>query len=88
MRSRRVRSTTSRNSVKAVVDAYHGSVRLYLADANDPMISTYARMFPGIIAPLSDMPEDLRRHIRFPEDLFRRQTAVYSTYHMNEPQVF
>jgi uncharacterized membrane protein (UPF0182 family) len=77
-----------RNSVKAVVDAYHGSVRLYLADANDPMIATYARMFPGIIAPLSAMHEDLRRHIRFPEDLFRRQTAVYSTYHMNEPQVF
>jgi uncharacterized membrane protein (UPF0182 family) len=77
-----------RNSVKAVVDAYHGSVRLYLADLADPMIATYTRMFPGIIAPMSDMPADLRLHIRYPEDLFRKQTAVYSIYHMNEPQVF
>ena len=77
-----------RNSVKAVVDAYHGDVRLYIADAADPLIQTYARAFPGMLRPLSEMPTDLRAHLRYPEDIFKIQTAVYSTYHMDQPQVF
>ena len=77
-----------RNSVKAVVDAYHGSVRLYIADERDPLIQTYKRIFPGILRPLTEMSPDLRAHLRYPEDLFRLQTAVYSTYHMAQPQVF
>ncbi len=77
-----------RNSVKAVVDAYQGDVRLYLADERDPLIQTWARIFPGILKPLSEMPTDLRAHLRYPEDIFRLQAEVYSTWHMNQPQVF
>ncbi|MFN7931049.1 MAG: UPF0182 family protein [Blastocatellia bacterium] len=77
-----------RNSVKAVVDAYNGSVQLYVADEGDPVIQTYGRIFPGILQPLSAMPADLRAHLRYPEDVFRIQTRVYATYHMDQPQVF
>ncbi len=77
-----------RNSVKAVVDAYHGHVRLYIANEHDPVIQTWARIFPGILQPLGEMTADLRAHLRYPEDIFKVQTAVYSTYHMDQPQVF
>ncbi len=77
-----------RNSVKAVVDAYQGTVRLYIADERDPVIQTYARIFPEILRPLAEMPAGLRSHLRYPEDIFKIQTAVYSTYHMDQPQVF
>ena len=76
-----------RNSVKAVVDAYHGHVRLYVADEADPLIRTYARIFPGTLRPLSEMSADLRAHLRYPEYIFSLQTAVYSTYHMDQPRV-
>lgn len=77
-----------RNSVKAVVDAYHGKVQLYIADPKDPLIETWGKIFPGVLRPLSEMSADLRAHLRYPEDIFHVQTAVYSTYHMTEPQVF
>jgi uncharacterized membrane protein (UPF0182 family) len=77
-----------RNSVKAVIDAYHGSVNLYIADPTDPIIQTYSKIFPGILRPLADMPDSLRSHLRYPEDIFRLQTSVYATYHMDNPQVF
>jgi len=77
-----------RNSVKAVVDAYEGEVRFYLADENDPLIKIWASIFPDLMRPLSEIPADLRAHLRYPEDIFKIQTAVYSTYHMDQPQVF
>jgi len=77
-----------RNSVKATVDAYHGTVTFYLADPADPVIRTYARAFPGLFKPLGEMPADLQRHIRYPEDLFSIQAKLYATYHMEDPQVF
>jgi uncharacterized membrane protein (UPF0182 family) len=77
-----------RNSVKAVVDAYEGEVRFYLANENDPLIKTWAGIFPDLLRPLSEIPADLRAHLRYPEDIFKIQTAVYSTYHMDQPQVF
>jgi len=77
-----------RNSVKAVVDAYHGDVTLYIADKDDPLVQTYARIFPDILHSLDEMPADLRAHLRYPEDIFKIQAAVYSTYHMDQPQVF
>lgn len=77
-----------RNSVKAVVDAYHGEVNLYIADERDPVIQTYARIFPGTLKPLSALPAGLREHLRYPEDIFRIQTWVYSTYQMDQAQVF
>jgi uncharacterized membrane protein (UPF0182 family) len=77
-----------RNSVKATVDAFHGTVRYYIADPDDPMIRTYAKAFPGLLRPLGEMPKDLQAHIRYPEDLFTVQARMYATYHMQDPQVF
>jgi uncharacterized protein len=77
-----------RNSVKVVIDAYHGSIHAYIVDPADPIANTLARVFPGILEPFSAMPEDLRAHIRYPEDLYRVQTALYTTYHMAEPETF
>jgi uncharacterized membrane protein (UPF0182 family) len=77
-----------RNSVKAVVDAYNGTVTFYLSNADDPIIRAYAKIFPGLFEPLEAMPEDLRAHIRYPQDLFAVQARMYATYHMQDPQVF
>lgn len=77
-----------RNSVKVVVDAYHGEVRAYIADPADPMIRTFDRVFPGILHPMEEMPADVRAHVRYPEDLYRIQTALYTIYHMAEPETF
>jgi hypothetical protein len=77
-----------RNSVKAVVDAYHGKVDFYIAEPEDPVVLTYSRVFPGLFKTLEQMPEDLRRHVRYPQDLFGIQAQLYATYHMQDPQVF
>src|SRR5258708_28393512 len=77
-----------RNSVKVVIDAYDGSVTAYQADAADPLVRTFAKIFPGIFHPLDSMPADLRAHLRYPEDLFHVQTELYGTYHMPEPDIF
>ncbi len=81
-------TTYMRNSVKITVDAYHGSVTAYIADPSDPLIRTQSKIFPGILKPLESMPADLRRHLRYPEDLYRAQAALYTTYHMAEPDQF
>ncbi len=77
-----------RNSVKAVVDAYNGAVDFYLSDPAEPIIRSYAKTFPNLLKPLAAMPEDLRAHIRYPQDLFSIQAHLYATYHMQDPQVF
>jgi uncharacterized membrane protein (UPF0182 family) len=77
-----------RNSVKAVVDAYSGRVSLYIADPDDPVIATYAKAFPGVYRPLSQMPPDLRAHMRYPQDLFQVQAHMLRKYHMQDPQIF
>jgi hypothetical protein len=77
-----------RNSVKAVVDAYHGRLAFYIADPTDPVIGAYSRAFPGLFKPLEAMPADLRSHLRYPQGMFTIQAKLYSTYHMREPQVF
>lgn len=77
-----------RNSVKMVLDAYNGNVDMYVADPSDPMIQVYQRIFPGVFRPLSEIPPDLHRHLRYPEDIFRVQTYIYAVYHMTTPQVF
>ena len=71
-----------RNSVKVVIDAYHGTMTPYVAAPSDPIIRTYEKVFPGIFRPLADLPADLRAHVRYPEDLFRIQTALYTVFHM------
>ena len=77
-----------RNSVKVVVDAYHGSLSFYVSDPNDPLIQTYGKIFPGLFQPLEAMPLDLKAHIRYPETFFAIQAQKYATYHMKSPQVF
>jgi uncharacterized membrane protein (UPF0182 family) len=77
-----------RNSVKVTVDAYDGIVTLYRADDTDPIVRAYGAAFPGLLKPLEQMPEALRRHIRYPEDFFAIQARKYATYHMLDPQVF
>ncbi len=77
-----------RNSVKATIDAYNGTVQLYISDPKDPVIQVYSRIFPGVFKSLDEMPADLRKHIRYPEDLFTIQANVYGTFHMTDPQVF
>jgi uncharacterized membrane protein (UPF0182 family) len=77
-----------RNSVKIVIEAYHGTTTFYAADPRDPVLATYANVFSGMFKPLAEMPATLRSHIRYPEDLFALQASVFATYHMTEPPVF
>jgi hypothetical protein len=77
-----------RNSVKAVVDVYNGSVDFYVFDEKDPIIRAWRRMLPGLFRDGSDMPQRLRRHVRYPEDLFDVQAEMYGTYHMTNPMTF
>jgi uncharacterized membrane protein (UPF0182 family) len=81
-------TTYMRNSVKVVIDAYDGTVDAYIAQPNDPVVQTYAKIFGGIFKPISAMPADIRRHVRYPADLFRIQTALHATFHMTEPDAF
>ncbi len=77
-----------RNSVKATVDAYDGTVSFYVFDADDPIIAAYRRLFPDLFRDASDMPPTLREHVRYPELLLEVQAAVYGLYHMKAPDVF
>ncbi len=77
-----------RNSVKITVNAYSGQVKFYVSDPSDPVIQTYQRIFPGVFRPMSEMPPDLRAHIRYPQDFFAIQAAKYAVYHMTDPSVF
>ena len=77
-----------RNSVKAVIDAYNGSVTFYVFDNRDPIIKAYRRMLPDFFKDRSDMPQNLQRHVRYPEDLFAVQAEMYGTYHMTNPMTF
>ncbi len=77
-----------RNSVKAVVDAFDGTVDLYVFEPDDPLIRSWAAIFPELFKPRDAMPEPLRRHVRYPDDLFLAQGLVYAKYHMGDPEVF
>ncbi len=77
-----------RNSVKATVDAYDGTVRFYVIDDDDPMVKAYSKAFPGLFTPGDRMPRGLREHLRYPEDLFTMQTNVFESYHMTDPSTF
>jgi uncharacterized membrane protein (UPF0182 family) len=77
-----------RNSVKLVIDAYDGTLTAYVSAPADPLIRTWARIFPGIFVPMDSMPADIRAHIRYPDGIYRIQTALYTTYHMDEPDDF
>ena len=77
-----------RNSIKFVIDAYDGTITAYLADPNDPIAATFARVFPNLFKPLDEMPASIRAHVRYPEDIFELQAQVFATYHMTEAPVF
>jgi hypothetical protein len=77
-----------RNSVKIVIDALNGDVSFYVVDATDPIIQAWQQVFPAMFRPLEAMPEVLRSHIRYPEDLFATQSERLLTFHMTDPQVF
>jgi len=77
-----------RNSVKVTIDAYNGDVVFYMIDEKDPIVKTYARIFPDLFKPFKEMPADLKEHIRYPKDLFKIQMEAYTKYHMEDVQVF
>ncbi len=77
-----------RNSVKAVVDAYDGTVRLYAVDPEDPILRLWRRVFPRLVQSIDRMPAGLRSHLRYPEDLFRIQRDIYTIYHMSDPRAY
>lgn len=77
-----------RNSVKVTVDGYDGTIRYYVVDESDPMVRAYRKAFPDLFTDADALPDGLREHFRYPEDLFRVQTEHWSTYHMTEAQAF
>ncbi len=74
-----------RNSVKAVVDAYDGTVKMYAWDEADPVLKTWEKAFPGVVAPKASIPQDLLDHLRYPQDLFKVQREIIARYHMTDP---
>ncbi len=77
-----------RNSVKITIDAYNGNINCYLADTKDPIIQVYNKIFPGILKTINEMPPDLQKHIRYPEDIFNIQCTMLLRYHMTNSNVF
>ena len=77
-----------RNAVKVTIDAYDGRTRFHLVDESDPIARTIGRMFPGLFQPLATMPEDLRTRLRYPQQIFALQAAMFATFHMLNPAVF
>ena len=77
-----------RNSVKVVIDAYTGKASFYIIDDKDPIVKTFDNIFPGMFKPISEISDDLKTHLRYPEGLLKVQSHIYSTYHMEDPAVF
>ncbi|MGY1804805.1 UPF0182 family protein [Blastococcus sp. SYSU D00922] len=77
-----------RNSVKATVDAYDGTVTLYEWDQEDPVLQTYMKAFPGTVTAYDDIPDELMSHVRYPEDLFKLQRDILTRYHVSNPVDF
>jgi len=77
-----------RNSVKVTVNAYDGTTTFYLYDTEDPVIQTYAKIFPDLFTPFEEMPANLVAHLRYPEDIFKIQAKMFLNYHMTNPKVF
>jgi uncharacterized membrane protein (UPF0182 family) len=77
-----------RNSVKATVDAYDGTVHFYVFEPDDPLLQAYRNLFPDLFEPASAMPADLHRHVRYPELIFHVQSDIYRLFHMRDPDTF
>jgi len=85
---RRISLNYIRNSVKVIIDAYDGDVSYYMIDEQDPILRTYAQVYPDLFKPLAEMPADLKKHLRYPVDKFEIQVQTYARYHMQDIQVF
>ncbi|WP_327047756.1 UPF0182 family protein [Microbispora sp. NBC_01189] len=77
-----------RNSVKATVDAYDGTVTLYAWDEKDPVLQTWRKAFGGVVKPASEISQDLRNHLRYPADLFKAQREILTSYHVTDANAF
>ncbi len=77
-----------RNSVKIVVDAYNGNVDYYVADERDPIVRAYRRIYPGLLKGLSQIPPELKAHVRYPKGIFDVQMSIYAKYHQTDPEIF
>src|SRR6266568_1653108 len=77
-----------RNSVKTIIDAYNGTVKFYVFDQQDPLIATYRATFPTLFQDASQMPADLRAHVRYPETLIKAQGEVFGLYHSQNTKAF
>ncbi len=77
-----------RNSVKAVVDAYEGTVQLYAWDESDPVLQTWMKAFPDVVEPKSEMSDDILDHVRYPQDIFKVQRNIMSRYHVTDAVTF
>jgi uncharacterized membrane protein (UPF0182 family) len=77
-----------RNSVKATIDAYDGTVHLFVFDTDDPLLQAYRNLFPALFEPAADMPAELRQHVRYPETIFAAQAEIYRLFHMRDPNTF
>lgn len=77
-----------RNSVKATIDAYEGTVTFYVMDPDDPLIRAWSKAFPDLFTDLDEMPDEVREHLRYPEDLFTVQSDMYGSYHVEDPTTF
>lgn len=77
-----------RNSVKIIIDAYSGTVSLYIVDKKDPIIKVYQKIFPGLFKDGDKLPDEFKAHFRYPDDLFMTQSEIYRSYHMTDPEVF
>jgi hypothetical protein len=82
------RGSYLRNAVKAVIDAYVGTTHLYVNDPNDPLVATWAAVYPTLFSPLAELPDGLDAHLRYPEGLFDVQTGIYEAYHVTDPTTF
>ncbi|PUU94529.1 UPF0182 family protein [Halanaerobium sp.] len=77
-----------RNSIKVVVDAYNGTLDYYIVDQEDPIAQTYAKIFDDLFKSGDEMPDSIKEHLRYPQDLFKIQTQIYRNYHMEDPVVY
>jgi len=77
-----------RNSVKVVIDAYEGTTKFYAFDEADPVLKAWSTVYPDLISPASEIPEEIKAHFRYPEDLFSVQAEVFKNYHMTNPRTF
>ncbi|MEX2208670.1 MAG: UPF0182 family protein [Myxococcota bacterium] len=77
-----------RNAIKVTIDAFHGHVRFYAIEPDDPIARTWASIYPDLLTPSDAMPEGLRTRLRYPQDIFTAQAAMFATYHMTNPAVF